>query len=287
MTNLRAWANARIIQFRIWYEQRQAYRDRTLVVSNHWDGSVQVFYHFLLGYFAPLTVWLRKSGSTRIAVRDCGPMNQWFDLLPPEVDVQIIKPGVALHSIAGNRSRSSIVRGLDYPTRHNRKRLRAAISAMRSFLPPIEIEGPQILVVDRASSDDFHSGPLSETEMSGARRRSVPNLAALSSQFLDPSLVRVVDMAACTPHEQVALASNARILIAQHGAGLAHMIWMTPGSVILEIHPPLPGEAIDVFRYLAAALGHTYIRIPQDGVHAPVDENAFLEALTAANVVKG
>lgn len=271
MNGLRIWANKKYVEFKVWKERKRAYKDRTLVVSNHWDGSVQVFYHFLLGYFAPLTAWLRVTGNQRIAVRDCGPMNQWFDFLAPQVDVQIIKPGVALHALAGDRTRHHIVTGLDYPSKHKRKKLLQAQVSMRSFIPSQDVTTFPVLIIDRASSDDFHSGSLSETEMSGARRRSVPNLGQVCNDLLAPGSYLLADMAQIPPAEQVALASGARVLIGQHGAGLTHMMWMPSGSTVIEIHPPLPDEAIDVFRLLAQVLGHTYVRIPQSGVHADID----------------
>lgn len=271
VNRLRVWANQKFIDYKIWLARREAYKERTLVVSNHWDGSVQVFYHFLLGYFAPLSAWLRKSGTRKIAVRDCGPMNVWFEFLAPEIDVQIIKPGVALFAFAGNRTRSHVVTGLDYPTKHKRKKLERARESMRRYIPTINIEATPILVIDRASSDEFHSGPDSETEMSGARRRSVPNLSTVCADLFIPDSYQVADMAHIPPVNQVALASRASILLGQHGAGLTHMIWMPKGSTVIEIHPPLPDEAIDVFRLLAQSLGHTYVRIAQTEVHADID----------------
>jgi hypothetical protein len=55
---------------------------------------------------------------------------------------------------------------------------------------------------------------------------------------------------------------------------------MRPGSVIVEIAPPLPPEVVDLFELLARCLGHDYVRIPQDTVHAPVDLVAVAAVLT-------
>lgn len=282
MKHLRQWANQKIVDLQVWRATRRAHRDRVLVVADHWDGSVQVFYHFLLGYFAPLAQWLRRTGATRIAVRDCGPMNVWFESLPDELDLQIVKPGVALHSIVGNHSRFHVVTGLDHPHRHKRKKLFAAIEAMRSLVSVDPVDSIPVLVVDRETSDDFHSGPESETEMSGARRRSVPNLAHVCNEGLDPATYRLVDMAQVAPSDQIAYASASRILVAQHGAGLTHMVWMPPGSTVIEIHPPLPAEAVDIFRELAKVLGHRYERIEQSDVHAPVDPHVLISAVKRA-----
>ena len=282
MTNLRRWANRKIVDLQVWRATRRARRDRVLVVADHWDGTVQVFYHFLLGYFAPLARWLERTGAPRIAVRDCGPMNVWFETLPDELDVQIVKPGVALHSIVGQHTRFQVVKGLDHPHRHKRKKLLAAIEAMQSLVAVETVDSIPILVVDRQTSDDFHSGPESETEMSGAKRRSVPNLAHVCNEGLDPDSYRLEDMAHVAPGDQIAYASTSRILVAQHGAGLTHMVWMPPGSAIIEIHPPLPAEAVDIFRKLAAALGHHYERIEQSDVHAPVDGPLLIAAIRRA-----
>ena len=283
INRLRVWGNRKYIDLIVWRNKRTAYKEQVLVVSNHWDGSVQVFYHFLLGYFAPLTVWLRQTGIKTIAVRDCGPMNQWFDLLDPEISVQIVKPGVALHTLAGNRSRHHVVTGLDYPRKHKKQQLSVAIEAMQSFLPKLEISSTPILIIDRTTTDDFHSSSMSETEMSGARRRSTPNLRDVCEEILIPSSYVFADMATLAPKSQVALAQHSKVLVAQHGAGLTHMIWMPKGSTIIEIHPPLPDEAIDVFQLLAKALGHQYIRISQEHVHANLDASDLIKVFCSIN----
>jgi hypothetical protein len=61
------------------------------------------------------------------------------------------------------------------------------------------------------------------------------------------------------------------------------MIWMQKGSTVIEIHPPLPDEAIDVFRLLAKALEHHYIRIAQSHVHADVDASDLIEAFRSVD----
>lgn len=284
INQLRAWGNRKYVDLIIWRNRRTAYKERVLVVSNHWDGSVQVFYHFLLGYFAPLTVWLRKTGTKKIAVRDCGPMNQWFEFLEPEVSVQIVKPGVALHTLAGNRSRHHVLTGLDYPHNHKKSQLSVAVEAMQSFIPKSEIRSIPILIIDRSTTDDFHSSSMSETEMSGAQRRSTPNLRDICEEILVQGSFAFADMATIAPELQVSLAQHSQVLVGQHGAGLTHMIWMQKGSTVIEIHPPLPEEAIDVFRLLAKALGHNYIRIPQSHVHAKLDSSGLIEAFRSVGV---
>lgn len=286
MTSFRRFANEWLVRIQIHRQRRRAYKSRCLVVSNHWDGSVQVFYHFLLGYLLPLARWITHAHPPAIAVRDCGPMNSWFDVLPGPVDVQIIQPGVALHVLAGKRSRRKILRGMDYPTRFSGRKLRQAANQICQGLPLASSEA-LVLVIDRTSSDEFHSGPLSETEMSGAKRRSVPNLRSVWADIALVDNLRVIDPAQMSPIEQISAARAARVLIAQHGSGLAHMVWMPEGSSVIEIQPPLPDEAPPIFPALARALGHKYWKIDQEGVHANINAAQLSEALTQAMTLQG
>lgn len=286
MTSFRRLANEWVVRVQVYRQGRRDYKSRFLVVSNHWDGSVQVFYHFLLGYLLPLTRWITRVKPPAIAVRDCGPMNPWFELLPGHVDVQIIQPGVALHVLAGKRSRRQVVMGMDYPTRFNGRKLRQAADQLCQDLPSA-IDETTVLVIDRASSDEFHSGPLSETEMSGARRRSVPNLRSVWADIPPIDNLLVIDPAQMSPTEQITAARAARILIAQHGSGLAHMVWMPEGSSVIEIQPPLPSEASPIFPALARALGHRYFKIEQAHVHGTIDSDQLAATLTEAMTLQG
>jgi len=251
-------------------------RSRTLVVANHWDGSVQQFYHFMLGYFFPLCVWLEKTQVSRISVRDCGPMNHWFETLGDHVDVQIVKPGAALHILAGRRMPCVVLDGLDNPTKFKTKLIRNGVQAVRTRLelqPNSLVKRIEVLVVDRTSSESFYRGPESETHMSGSERRSTPNLAKIMRYESDLGPTELVDFARLTPTDQICLAQRSNTIVGQHGAGLVHMLWLPEGSNVVEIAPPLPPEVQSVFRNLAKILGHNYACMSQESVHAPIDVN--------------
>jgi hypothetical protein len=259
-----------------------------LLVPRNWGGSVQTFYHFLLGYFLPVTLWLERGGMSSIVLRDCGPMNAWFDLLPPDAEVEIVQPGVALAAVTGKWMRYRAIRGLDDPAHFDASRLRAARAAVLARIGGADRLTPhRVLVVDRGSSDAFHSGPGSETEMSGRQRRSTPNLAAVVASLSFTCPVDVVDTATLAPVEQIRAVRDARVLVGQHGAGLAHMLWLEQGASVVEIQPPLPDEARDLFARLAATLGHDYVRIQQESVHAPVDAELLRSCLASLGVLEG
>lgn len=262
---------------------QEQYQNRTLVLANHWDGSVQQFYHFFLGYYMPLSLWLDSTGATKISVRDCGPMNIWFDQIPDSIDLEIVPPGSALHAVIGDRTKHVILQGMDDPKKFGEKELRAGLQSIRQQLridPLDSSRQHKILIVDRATSEDFYHGPESETHMSGRERRHVPNLSDLANESKGDQVIEVVDFARMSPIEQIQSAQSATTLVGQHGAGLVHMLWMPAGSNVIEIAPPLPQQVEHIFERLAHALGHNYTRIAQEDVHAPVDLEVLKKLLT-------
>jgi hypothetical protein len=255
---------------------RREYHTRTLVLANHWDGSIQQFYHFILGYFMPLSLWLDETKDSQIAVRDCGPMNIWFQAVGPYPDIEVIPPGSALHAVLGDRMKHEILHGMDDPNAFNQRKLRAGAQSIKnrlSVLDSAEESQLEILIVDRATSENFYHGPESETHMSGRERRHVPNISEIADLPSYRSRSEVVDFAQMTPKLQIEKSMQATILVGQHGAGLVHMLWMPRGSHVIEIAPPLPSQVGKIFEKLALTMGHSYSRILQNDVHAPIDIN--------------
>ena len=284
MRSLRDFANRTSAEIDARRGARRRFRSRTLLIADHWDGSVQQFYHFMLGYFMPLCRWLDQHKSQPIAVRDCGPMNVWFEALWPRVDIEILPPGSALHMVVGRRMRHVVLRGLDDPRKFHAGRLLEGAMAVRSVLElPVTNRGGNsqgVLIIDRASSEDFYHQAESETHMSGKERRSVPNLAQLPEELSVVVPVVVRDLARMDPRGQLALVSGSNVLVGQHGAGLAHMLWLEiPGGVV-EIAPPLPGQVEHLFEHLAGVLDLKYRRVAQADVHSPVDLELVVRAVT-------
>jgi hypothetical protein len=256
---------------------------RVLLIPDQWSGSVQEYYHFLLGYLAPLTLWLERHPREQVAVRDCGPMNVWFELLPTDCDRTIIMPGVMLQLFAGRYYRSKVLRRMDDPRRFSPKDL---TRFREIFLAGVGVGVPSgsmsITVIDRLSSGAFNDTPAAEVPASGFAVRSTPNLTAVMNDFDSDHRINIIDAAERSPREQVAIFANTRVLIGQHGAGLTNMVWMPPGGDIVEILPPLPDYVSPIFANLAAACGHRHHRVPQATDHAPVDRSLLHAALTRA-----
>lgn len=253
---------------------------RMMAVPANWQGSPEHFYHFMLGYFVPLVLWQERTGAMEITVRDCGTMNTWFDLLRPGTDVELMAPGIMLERVLSHRQERVILHDWDNPTRFHRRSLsevRATVLA-RTAGTPEEVVKTRITLLERRPNPDFFHGPQAETPGGGSQWRSIPNIGELAEALAPLGSVSVVDTAELAPHEQVKLMSATDLLVAQHGAGLANMLWLPNGAGVIEMLPPLPQTIDAIFSNLAAALSIGYQAVPQPDLHAPVDPAAVAEA---------
>lgn len=253
---------------------------RMMVVPAQWQGSVEHFYHFFLGYFMPVILWQERTGTMTFTVRDCGPMNPWFSLVRPGTDLDFIPPGVMLQRVLTHRQEMQILHGWDDPTRFHRASLDTFVDAVlaRTAVPEAAAGRKRITVLDRAPSPDFYVSAKSETYSSGADWRSLPNTRAVAEALGGLGDVTLLDTAALTPQEQVAALSRTDLLVAQHGAGLANMVWMPSGGAVLEIKPPLMPTINEIFAYLAAARGLGHVAVDQADEHAPIDVAAVVDS---------
>ena len=253
---------------------------RTVLIPNQWNGSVQQYYHFLLGYLAPVLQWTTRHPDTPIAVRDCGPMNRWFDLMKPQTDLEIMHVGDVLHVLAGNLQPNKVLKGMDFPDQFSRSQIQEFAShtlAIAQQRHPAQQGTHKVIVSDRASHDNFFASSAAEWPESGSQKRSVPNLMDLVNSWGRSDVV-LIDGATTDMYEQVVRHSQATTLIGQHGAGLTNMIWMSPGSHVIESLPPMPDDAKGIFRTLARTLDLHYTVVPQHSVHAPIDTSALTAA---------
>ena len=74
--------------------------------------------------------------------------------------------------------------------------------------------------------------------------------------LLDQFGVRIVDTNVMTIRDQISTFQNCKLLIGAHGAGLSNMLFMSKGSIIIEIRPH--GEQNNIYMMLASCLGLEY-----------------------------
>jgi hypothetical protein len=252
---------------------------RIMVVPAQWQGSVEHFYHFFFGYFMPLVLWQERTGTMVFTLRDCGPMNPWFSLLRPGTDLEYIQAGVMLQRVLTYRQERQILHGWDDPTRFHRDSMDHFVRTVLTRVDAAEprpVPPKRITVLDRAPTPDFYLSNTSETYSSGAEWRSLPNTQAIAHALANLGDVTLLDTASMTPQEQVRALANTDLLVAQHGAGLANMVWMPPGSAVLEIKPPLMPTINEIFANLASCRGLDHLAIDQEGEHTPIDVESVI-----------
>jgi hypothetical protein len=115
-------------------------------------------------------------------------------------------------------------------------------SAVLAELPPtLAAHGGRVYISRR----DAGSRQLAnEDAVTGALQRMA---------FLD------VETSSMSLAHQIALFKRMHVLVAAHGAGLVNMLFMEPGSIIIEVLPP--DRIWPSYRVLAALMGHEYIAV--------------------------
>ncbi len=258
---------------------------KTMVVPAQWNGSVEHFYHFFFGYFMPLVLWQEKTGISDFAVRNCGPMNPWFELLRENSELEFMPPGVMLQRVLTRRQEMQILRGWDDPLRFHRKSLEIFSTTV---LNRVGIDSrsansgqKRITVLDRTPSPAFFLASKSEVHASGADWRSMPNTERIADALKDLGSVTLVDAAAMSPADQVRLFARTDLLVAQHGAGLSNIVWLPTGAAVIEIKPPLAPVINEIFANLAASRAIDHASIDQDDEHAEVNPQLVHEIAVA------
>jgi len=255
-----------------------------MLVPAQWQGSVEHFYHFFFGYFMPIALWLEKNPTQQVFLRDCGPMNPWLELFSPETEIEFIPAGVMLQRVLTNRQENQIFWGWDNPTHFQKStivRLRKVIERRLDFNQQIsDVLSTKVTILVRKTALEFFESR-AEVQGSGAAARSIPNLHSVSNLLADDLDVTFLETADKTPREQIEILRNTKVLVAQHGAGLSNMIWMKPGTLVIEIQPPLPQTIDSIFSNLAAAAGLRHTLFRQEHEHAEIDLHGLAQTINS------
>lgn len=260
-------------------------RNVHLTLNNRF-GSVQHYYHFLLGFLLPLMHALEDldadPDTEAVFVRSCGPM----DRLLLELDsrkLRIIDPDLhrdpeklqALLSLPELQRRS--IEGFDSLTEFDPQPIVQAATAVRARLGASTRPGPSTpsgIVLIQRSLNPFYKSPQSEIRCNGTERRSIPNFDelrdALEAGFGPVETVILEDASLA---RQIDLFGGAGIVVAQHGAALGNMVWMDPRATVVEIFPP---DCPNCFMGLARALGLGFEQVLQNHPHGACDIPAIV-----------
>lgn len=243
-----------------------------LMIENR-RGSVEHYYHFLLGFLVPLVKYFttrRLSGDSGglLQIRDCGPMNRHLRALPIPLKIAHANPVKAAHDgVTAKR-----LLGFDQKRFYSY----AEFVRFRNFI--LSAAGPEphagssteAILVEREPPDPHYLSEHTEVKSSGSSRRAIANHTEVYSALkqANPSL-RNVRLAGMELYAQCRLFNTANLVIAQHGAALANILFMKEGSVVVEIvHRPAKKS---VYRKLAATMKLRYFSFRVDSPFPQVD----------------
>jgi hypothetical protein len=239
---------------------------KTRVIPANLGGNVDHFYHFLVGLFLPFLESQKEFLlKRRYQFPDVGPMKRhltWLSELGIEIEIDSeddveTQVGFEICSI-----------GWDHPSSYQFGEFELArdtLFGLMKFSKPSPNLKSRVLIIDRSVANYEDR----ELKSNGNFRRSIPNLSDLYLKLgpnVDVELVVLEDMSL---KNQIKLFSAADIVVAQHGASLANLVWCRQGALVMEIIDPQLRPPI--YEALASRLSLDYISIPQANNHAEID----------------
>jgi hypothetical protein len=214
-------------------------------------GSVQHYFHYILGYLIPIFHNYEKifnSHNANVILKSCGILDKHtlsFDFKKVHLldkDDFIYNKIHSLYLLE--------IEGRDKPQFYDYTAFQSAVERMKVVWNKKWSEAlnwannqfidkkHKILLIRRIAPNTFYYSNKSESRGAGSSRRSIKNhdnlLMSLRSEFdccLDCSLENM-DLV-----KQCALFHACDLVVAQHGAALANTIWMKPDSFVIEIVP--------------------------------------------------
>jgi len=133
------------------------------------------------------------------------------------------------------------------------------------------------LLIERLPPDRYF---IEEAQIkgSGASRRSILNHddlnSTLRSMVREPFVFHNLQLEKITFKEQVDYFSKAKVVIAQHGAGLANCVWMNPKSLVVELTSYIN---FDHFSIISKLKQHSYYLYGLSSPHSEVDVDNFAD----------
>jgi hypothetical protein len=261
-------------------------------------GNPYNLYHFLLGHIFPLLHDLESNSQKTLRVQSFGELDSWFELIDEGKTLKLANPSTLLRDLANNIDRRPLRRYFDLPylvrfrvydywdrfeffDRRPIPELAARIVelAQARAVPSKENLDLKYLVLDRKSKDPNNSSSLT---------REISNLKDLVGSLEEHHPSALVFGPEYEPAEMIRIVNSAKVLVGQTGAGLTHMLWLKPGSMVVEIslrpeNQDLIPEWKNCYAALASRLGHRYIRLEiQDSWSSPLDTEAVAKSVLQA-----
>lgn len=248
-------------------------------------GSVEHYWHFLLGYALPLchTLIVKKEDSLKkdhchigndslIGVRDCGPiMNLVLHeiLISLNIDFFFVTKD-ELNGFQGNVTflpRWDYYLGADLPVKEIRRAERFLLKHLKGckYCGSSDQKSKKILILKRVAEPEYYrKGGPSEIPSFGTSRRSLKNCDRVAAQM------RALGMNASTytPGEhslgcQIRTFKMASVVVGIRGAEFVNLIWASPFSLAVVVNPSTMRHP-SWSRQMCKLLDIRYEEIPSD-----------------------
>jgi hypothetical protein len=136
-----------------------------------------------------------------------------------------------------------------------------------------------VLLIERSAPLPFHATPGAPGFGGGVTRRSLENHQDLREALADHygDALQNVILEGRSLKDQLELFRGARLVIGQHGAGLANSLWLEPGATVVELDDRRWSHRH--FRNLARYNRLGYHRFWTDSNHPTIEPSRFLSWL--------
>jgi hypothetical protein len=299
-----------------------------LTIQNR-DGSVEHYYHFLLGFLIPLVHWYVNHKGDHyhaVLIRSCAvldPLIQELNLPNVRILPKQMHKSLDLESEwEGYRLKHVYLEGYDAEAYYDGTVFKEAVAEIKkrlhivesSSLPSVGTEtNLAILVIDRKPPNDYYLSEEAEVGGAGKSRRDIPNIDRIAASLERFGKVEKTSLEGMSFKDQILKFKQANLIVAQHGAALASLIFSPKGTIVVEILPvylhkltlseriykavkkcilsqsvpPDYDRFKTLFSGLSTVIGLNYTKVSQKGTHQAVPVEKVVEAVEQALSLQG
>ena len=247
-------------------------------------GNIEHYFHFIFDLVLPLYLVIKRAPPNVVfLLKDFGIYtNRLLDIFPNRIKISIgsqIPENVKRIKLFGMNPNWVNLNTVDLV---NLKKY-----ICRNFNIDQDSRPNKIILIERLLPKPYF---MTEATLKGggALRRSIvnhPDLAsAIKSIVKHPYEFHNLQLENLSLTEQIQYCDQALVIIAQHGAGLANIIWMKQKSIVIELRAD---DSRDFFQSICEVMSHNYLLYKTDAKHATIDIDNFSEWILSNDVLKG
>ena len=239
-------------------------------------NRVEHYFHFLFDLSLPLCCLMRSSSSeVTFVLKRFGIFTERLQELFPGrieiVDDESSALGLPKKRMLGMNPQFVQLQYSDIASFRNHVCQRLSIDQ--------EEKQDKVILIERMPPNAYFSHEAVK-KGAGASRRSIANhdelQQAIQSRVKVPYEFINLQLENVSFKEQIYLFNRARLVIGQHGAGLANCIWMRTNSTVVELTHDV---SLQHFQVVSEVMNHHHVLHKTSGAHAPIEMEPLLSQL--------